>query len=123
MVPWLLNLGDAANTSSVCEVHYIISKYQYNSSIIISPVVDQLHYHDKQVREQEVLGKTNLLLSFHCIMIIRNHAARVQQFFYYFPCIHCLGNVFTEPLSGNVMGGGKHAQTAIWSHKSSRIFL
>jgi hypothetical protein len=56
----------------------------------------------KEEREQEVLGRTNRLLS-----LIRHepHLKRsVQQFFYCRVCIHYRGNVPTEPFPSNDRG-------------------
>jgi hypothetical protein len=49
--------------------------------------------------EQEVLGRTNRLLS-----LIRHGPhwkRRVQQFFYCYVCIRCRGNISIEPLPSN----------------------
>jgi hypothetical protein len=53
--------------------------------------------------KQEVLGRTNRLLSF--ILHEPHWKRRVQQFFYGCVCIRYCGNVSTEPLPSNDRGG------------------
>jgi hypothetical protein len=64
--------------------------------------------------QQEVLGRTNRLLS-----LIRHGPywkQRVQQFFYCCVCIHYHGNVSAEPLPSNE-GGGGYIERQIQTHR------
>jgi hypothetical protein len=51
----------------------------------------------KNLLIQEVLGRTNRLISFRTTRTAR----RVQQLFYCCVCIRCRRNVYSEPLSSN----------------------
>jgi hypothetical protein len=69
------------------------------------------------MNEQEVLGRTNRLLS-----LIRHGPhwkTLVQQFFYCCVCVRYSGNAYTEPLPSN---DRRHTQTATWSHKPALFF-
>jgi hypothetical protein len=85
-----------------------------------------------QSKGQEVLGRTNRLLS-----LIRQgpHWKRIQQLFCCCMCIHYRGNVSTEPSPSNDWGIFRepvpiinegytqtHTLTATWSHKPTLFF-
>jgi hypothetical protein len=83
------------------------------------------------IKEQEVLGRTNRLLSF--IPQGPHWKRRVQQFFYCCVRIRYRSNVSTEPVPINDKGiftkplpsndrGHTHTQTAAWSHKPTLFF-
>jgi hypothetical protein len=71
--------------------------------------------------KQEVLGRTNRLLSF--IRHGTHWKRRVQQFFYCCVCIRYRGNVSTEPLPSNDRGIQTHRLTTVEMVSGAVIYV